>query len=275
MLLVNDNITKEDLNMPNHWKEFDHVVTSNALMRTALVWLLAIGVLLIATKSNSQELRSARILVRSVAKIEVRTEIIAPVAALPFREGQQFKTGDVLISFDCARYNAEKSAAGAAAHASNIEHRTKRKLLKFKAVGKDEVRLAAALLAKANAELKVHQLRTSHCNFKAPFDGRIVAQNVNEHEFPTNEKPLMTILDNTNLELQLVVPSKWMRWIDVGREFRFEIDETGNSYLGEIVRLGAEVDPVSQTIAVTAKFKSRIERVLAGMSGTAFFDSGS
>lgn len=217
----------------------------------------------------------ARILVRSPARIEVRTEIYAPVREIPFRQGDSFNAGDLLVRFDCSRYEAETSAANASAHASDIEHQTKRKLFKYKAVGKDEVRLSAALSAKANAELKVQQVRISQCEFKAPFNGRVVETHVKKHEFPTSDAPLLTILDDNQLELQLIIPSIWLRWLKKGLTFRFEIDETGNNYRGLITRIGAEVDPVSQTIKVLGKFETTHGNVLAGMSGTAYFKVGS
>jgi len=194
---------------------------------------------------------------------------------MPFGAGEQFKRDDILIRFDCSRYDAERNAAAAAANASDIEHRTKRKLFKYKAVGRDEVRLAAAQSARANAELKVQQVRSKQCEYKAPFDGRIIDQIVKVHEFPQNGEPLLTILNDSKLELQLVVPSNWLRWLKPGIQFQFEIDETGEIHQGKITRLGAEVDPVSQTIRVLGSFKINPSRVLAGMSGTAFFSTGS
>ncbi|MCF6322433.1 MAG: efflux RND transporter periplasmic adaptor subunit [Rhizobiaceae bacterium] len=217
----------------------------------------------------------ARILIRSSERVEVRTEIYASVLEIPFGAGQQFKAGDILIRFDCARYDAEKNAAAASANAASIEHQTKRKLFKYKAAGKDEVRLAAALAAKSNAELKVQQIRFQQCEYRAPFDGRIVDQIVKVHEFPSTSEPLLTILNDSQLELQLVVPSRWLRWVKKGMKFRFKIDETGETHKGTIVRLGAEVDPVSQTIRLLGKFESPATRVLAGMSGTAYFAAGS
>ncbi len=268
--------------MINPVKQSLLVISLATLSRVLFIWLLAIILVVSARDASAQQSpgeNQARILVRANARVEVRTELYAPVLAVPFSEGDQFNAGDLLIQFDCARYDAEKNAAGASAHASNIEHRTKRKLFKYKAIGKDELQLAAALSAKANAELKSHQVRITQCAYHAPFTGRIATRNINKHEFPGSDKPLLTILNDTKLELQLVVPSIWLRWLEIGQKFAFEIDETGERHFGIIVRLGAEVDPVSQTIKITGKFVQdpdhSTKRVLAGMSGTAFFSGGS
>ncbi len=266
---------KVRIKMTRYLKEMDMKINGATMWRLALVWGFVTAILLNISPAKSQNVNSARILVRSAAKIEIRTEIYAPVAEIFFWEGEKFSQGEVLIKFDCSRYEAEKNAANANMNAAGIEHRTKQKLLKYKAVGKDEVSLAGANMERANAELKVHELRIAQCEFKAPFDGRIVTRYVNAFEYPSKDKPLLTILNDTRLELQLVVPSLWLRWLKNRQQFRFELDETGKSYTGEIIRLGAEVDPVSQTIVITGRFVGRHEHILAGMSGTAFFDPGS
>ncbi len=242
--------------------------------------LFALALLVITSDAKAQrkvdtEEMQTRILVYSAARVEVRTELYARIVEIPFGEGLNFAKGDILIRFDCARYDAERKAARASANAANIDHRTKRKLLKFQAVGKDEVKLAAAQSAKAHAELKVHQVRAQQCQYAAPFDGRIVEKHVNTHEFSGADKPLLTILNDNALELQLVVPSTWYRWMKSGQKFNFVLDETGETHGGIITRIGAQVDPVSQTIKVIAGFQKTPGKVLAGMSGTAFFAAGS
>lgn len=253
-------------------------------LRVIILWLIAAGLVMFTQKSFAQQAtltitkavkKQARILVVSSQRVEIRTDLNAPILEIPYGEGQNFAQGDILIKYDCARYDAERKAAQAFAHASNIEHRTKRKLFKYQAVGRDEMQLAAAQSAKANAELKVHQVRAVQCEYKAPFSGRIVNQHVKAHEFPATDKPLLTILNDTQLELHLVAPSKWLRWLKTGQSFQFKIDETGQTHTGKIDRLGAEVDPVSQTIKLIGKFTNSPDRILAGMSGTAYFQAGS
>lgn len=213
----------------------------------------------------------ARVLIRASNRIEYRNEIIAPVKAANFRAGQKFNQGDPIIEFDCSRYEAERNAARASANAAAIEHRTKRRLLQYQAAGKNEVELAAAQSAHARAELEVHNVRNQSCIFKAPFSGRVVDLNAEVHEFPPADKPLVVIINDTKLEMELVVPSNWLLWMNTGTAFTVRIDETGESGYGKIERIAAEVDPVSQTIKVVAGFTEKPQSVLAGMSGSVIF----
>ena len=223
------------------------------------------------SQSQGDAAREVRGLVRSTARVEVRTDLVASISKAPFVEGQRFSKGDKLIEFDCSRYSAELGAAKAAAHATNIEARNKRRLYANGAAGKSEVQLAKAEASRAGSDVKARKARMKDCAIRAPFSGRVVTLNARQHEMPTPDKPIIVLIDDTVLELELVVPSNWLRWLKVGQTFEFSVDETGLRHSAELTRLGAEVDPVSQTIKAYGVLKGDLELVLAGMSGTASF----
>ena len=68
-----------------------------------------------------------------------------------------------------------------------------------------------------------------------------------------------------------MVSSKWLSWITVGYPMQIVIDENGLTYLAKVSSIGANIDPVSQTIDITAKFDENYDTLLPGMSGTATF----
>jgi membrane fusion protein, multidrug efflux system len=144
------------------------------------------------------------------------------------------------------------------------------------AVGANDVKISEAEFMHAQAEVTALQARTGSCDFKAPFDGLMVERIAQEHESPAPNQPLIKIVDTTRLEVEAIVPSIWLRWIKPGQAFQFEIDETGATVSAEVVRMGAVVDPVSQTIKAYGVLKTKNPSVLPGMSGTATFpDAGS
>ena len=163
------------------------------------------------------------------------------------------------------------AAALANARATAIESQSKTRLVKHGAAGKDEAAIAIVALAKANAELEVHKVRLAGCEVLAPYAGRVVELNVRAMELPPADRPLLVFLDTERLELEMVVPSNWINWLKSGANLMFTVDETGLTHAASIARIGAEVDPVSQTLRVTAEFPSPPPQLLPGMSGTARF----
>jgi membrane fusion protein, multidrug efflux system len=234
---------------------------------------LAIAVSMIFSNAVVAEELQARGVVKSLTEATIAVDYAARVAKLPVRDGEAFKVGDVLISFDCKRFNSETAAARAGAHAAELVYVNNKKLAARGAMGQNEVEVSAAQFARAKAEAQAVQARTGSCNFKAPFAGRMVQRIVQENESPAANQPLIKIVDTHNLEIETLIPSKWLNWVKPGMAFSFLVDETGHTMEAKLVRVGATVDAGSQTIKAFGVLKVLDLSVLPGMSGTATFSS--
>jgi membrane fusion protein, multidrug efflux system len=202
----------------------------------------------------------------------ISSKMTARITAMPFGEGQSFPQGALLARFDCSQIEAELNAARAATAAYRKTYETNVELDQFEAVGKNEVAVSKANLGKAEAEAAAVSTQLSDCEVHAPFAGKIVEQIAHPREIAASGQPLLKIQSGRDVEMELIVPSKWLTWLKPGAGFDFTIDETGNVIRGRVKRFGASVDPVSKTIRVTAMVASRSGLVLPGMSGTATFD---
>lgn len=202
----------------------------------------------------------------------VASKMTARILAMPYGEGQSFPAGALLARFDCSQITAELNAAKAAAAAYRKTYDTNVELDQYEAVGKNEVAVSKANLGKAEAEANAVAAQLSDCEVRAPFAGKVVEQIAHAREVAASGQPLLKIQSGRDVELELIVPSKWLTWLQPGAEFSFKIDETGNVIRGKVKRFGASVDPVSKTIRVTGVVTERSGLVLAGMSGTATFD---
>lgn len=215
------------------------------------------------------EAMPVRGIVRPLHQAAIATDLAARVAEIGFREAEAFRKGDVLVRFDCERLEAEHRAAEAVHREMQLALDSNLYLDKRGAIGKIDVEVSKARLDKAGAEAAALAARIKQCVVKAPFDGRVAGLTINEHEIPATSKPFLEIVEERAFEIDLIVPSNWLRRIGAGTRFTFTIDETGRKYAAEVLRVGASVDPVSQTVKVIAGFLERDEKVLAGMSGSA------
>jgi membrane fusion protein, multidrug efflux system len=234
--------------------------------------LMALSFSPAAAQENQLPPPNVRGVIQSSSKIEIRSDLNVGATTADFRKGMAFKKGDVLVAFNCSRIKAERSAANASANAASIELRQKRTLLKHGAAGKGDVDLANAAMSKSIAEREVIDQRLNDCTILAPFDGRVVATSIAPLEMPKQGEPLMIIIDDTNLEVELVMPSQWLAKVKQDSNFAFFVDETGETLRGSVARFGAEVDPVSQTIEVIGKLNTTSEAIRSGMSGSVTFD---
>jgi membrane fusion protein, multidrug efflux system len=214
-------------------------------------------------------------IVTSVNEAMIGTDLIFPIASLPFREGQHFSKGDVLVAFSCSDLAAQVKSAEAVLRAERITQENTARLARSKAVGAFEVDMARAKMDQAAAELEAYQSKMSRCVVRAPYDGRIAFMRAHEHEIPEPNQPLMQIVSEGELEIEALLPSSWLRWLKPGSSFSIRIDETGETKQAEVVRIAAIVDPVSQTVKVTGRFSDDTIGILPGMSGPTEFNPAS
>lgn len=246
-------------------------IQSGRIFRAGITTVAIFAGLLKCINPAGAEDMTARGVVQAVTEATVAIDYVARIKRLPVLEGEAFAAGDVLIVFDCRRYTAEVNAARAGARAKELVAVNNRKLAARGAMGSNEVKISEAELEKAKADVTALQVRTGSCDFKAPFAGRMVERIAQEHEIPGPNQPLIRIVDMSRLEVEAIIPSKWLNWVKSGSTFEFTVDETGETLTAKIVRMGALVDPVSQTIKAYGVLVDRSHAVLPGMSGTATF----
>lgn len=230
---------------------------------------------LVSEGGEAQDSMQVRGLLQAVHRAELSSEIAAPVRKLPFREGEAFEQGDLLVAFDCRVVAAHYRIAQANYRAAQKMLDNKNYLKKLNSVGELEVALAQMELQKAQGELRAATYKKEQCRLEAPYSGRLVASHVQMHESVAPGDPLIEILDDSILEIALVVPSQWLSWLEIGQGFDMVVDETGDRIHGQVTRFGAVVDPVSQTVGVMGEIVDAAQQktLISGMSGTAYFDA--
>lgn len=214
-----------------------------------------------------------RIRIQLVARdeVEVSSEISAKIASMPFRDGDAFRAGQTLVSLDCSLYAAQLHKAQAESDAAVQLKRVNDRLSQLHSIGQLDVEQATAKAKASAAEVAYMQATVRKCGIAAPFDGRVVKRSASAQQFAQPGKALMTIVDTSHLELKMIVPSKWLAWLKPGHALTVKVDEVGKTYPATVARIGARVDPVTQTIDVTAALSGHSPELLPGMSGWASF----
>lgn len=213
----------------------------------------------------------ARGIVKAATQATLYAQVQGRVSMLPYKEGQRFRKGYTLVQIDCDKYQAELAVAQAEHESKDKVYKNNLELGKLNAVSKLDLETSAADAKKASASVRVVEINVKGCQIVAPFGGRVVSVMVNEHEnvFP-NDK-LISLLDDSSLEIELVLPSASLAWLQRKSAFTFVVDETRRSYPARVKEIGASVDAASQTVKVIGVFEKLPPEVLAGMSGSAQF----
>lgn len=203
--------------------------------------------------------------------VTISAEVAARISSLSLREGDAFRAGQPLVAFDCSLYQSQLRKAEATAEASNAMMQSNRRLAELNSIGKFEVEQAQAKVKEAQADVASGRTLVSRCVINAPFAGRVAKRHVATHGYVAPGTPLLDIVETGHLELQMIVPSKWLAWLKPGATFSVDVDELGKSYTARVQRLGAQIDPVSQSISVVGVIDGSPADLLPGMSGWAAF----
>lgn len=196
------------------------------------------------------------------------------IADIFVNHGDTFKRGDLLIAYDCTDVAAEAEIA-----------RIQKDLTKKKAEGTDRLfkldiisdldRLGAEVEDKqAAAKSRAFEARMEDCQIRARFDGRVTNRLANPGEYTRTDRVLLEVASNEPLRAEFLVPSKWLRWVNVGAPVSIVIGETEKTYTAHITNIHGEVDPVSQSIQMVATLDDYHDPLLPGMSGQATISVG-
>jgi RND family efflux transporter MFP subunit len=194
-------------------------------------------------------------------------EIGAKISQLPVPEGGAFRAGQTLVQFDCAMQRAQLDRAKAVLDGAEKTYAANKRLAELNSVGKMELELAQSEVQKDRADVNAMAAVLGKCVVPAPFSGRVAEQKVREQQYVQPGQALLDIIDDSSLELEFIVPSRWLAWLKPGYPFTVAIDEAGKSYPAKVLRIGARVDPVSQSVKLVATINGHFPELVAGMSG--------
>ncbi len=196
-------------------------------------------------------------------------EISGKIDDFPLREGERFAEGDPLIGFDCAVHVARRDRSRAQEQSARRRLETAGRLDQLSSISRLEFDETVAALAVAEAETTLSEIAVSRCTITAPFPGRVAERMAEPFQYVAEGEPVIAILDDRDLEVALMVPSRWLAWLRPGHAFTVMIDELETTLEAEVSRIGARVDPVSQSIRIFASIGHAPEGLIAGMSGEA------
>lgn len=238
------------------------VKLSTGVVATCLTWLLS--------PLAAAQTFEARAVITAPHRAILSGELAARVASLPFKVGERFSKGDVVVGLDCALYEAQKSRVAAEVRAARIKRDNTRELSALNSIGEMDVALAQSEYAQALAELKIADLNTDRCEIRAPWDGRVVSVLTRAHENIRQQQELIEVVADQQLEAEVVVPAAWLTWLEAGMSVHFSIDEPPVSAEGVIAAVSPAIDAVSQTVLLRVSLQNN-PNLIPGMSATAVF----
>ncbi len=204
------------------------------------------------------------------------SKLASSIENIFFRPGETFKKDDVLIAFDCEEIQLELDKAKADFKLSEAVLKSTKDLRKLNSASNLEVAKAEGEHERNIAQVRLLQFKEKQCKLTAPYDGETIVQEVNAHETVKIGDPLLTIVNNQSLEVEIYAPSIWLKDIHIGSSFQLHLDEFSldKTFHGVVTQIVDRIDPASQSALIYGRLQNNTG-LFAGMSGVAQFEVNS
>lgn len=213
--------------------------------------------------------------IHSQRHIKVRALEMGYLEAIPVREGQAVKEGDVMFQVRPPVYKAKYDAEKAEANLAKLEFEYTKKLYEDKVVSKNEVSLLEAKLQKANAKAALAFAELDFATVRAPFDG-IVDRLQHQHGSLVQEGEILTTLsDNSLMWVYFNVPERvYLEYMADSRnkdDLKIELmlaNQTKFTHVGKIGAIEADFNNETGNIPFRADFPNPDRLLRHGQTGT-------
>jgi len=224
------------------------------------------------TSSNGNDLNASAIIV-PVTKSNLSFSSVGIVTEINVKAGDGVSTGDVLVRLDTSILEARVREAQANLDAAQAQLRY---LIR---IGTNEPHLetaqadvdrAQALLDLANANL------ASQSTLTAPFDGTIIAVNINPYETVTPGSVVVVIADLSKFQIETTdLSERDVTQIANGQSAQIHLEALNEEFTGQVV----DIDRIGSTLGgdvvytVTLLFDDQPQNLRWGMSADVSFNS--
>lgn len=211
------------------------------------------------------------VIIRANEETTFSSETTGKVIYLPIKEGSNFKKGDVLLKMDCRLQQADLNKAKAQQNATSKALLAARKLKGYGMISEFEYVKTASESDAANADVDKLKAIAEKCTVIAPFTGGVSEIKIHLYE---TIKPGDVLLKATNIRdlyVEVQVPSIWLSWLHVGSDFNIFVNDVQKTIAAKVNLINPQIEPISQTVKITALVSPPDETLRPGMTGQAIF----
>ena len=198
--------------------------------------------------------------------VTVAPEIGGTVAEIAFESGAVVNKGDLLLRLDTSSEEAQLRAAEAQAELARLNAERNRKLREDKTVSQSELDATEATLKQAQANADGIRATIAKKTLRAPFAGKLGIRLVNLGEQLEPGKGIVSLQSLSPVFVDFSLPQQEFARLQTGLKVRAFLDAyPTNEFEGELAAINPDLDPVTRSVRVRAKFANDGELLRAGM----------
>lgn len=231
---------------------------------------------------------------RTLSTVEIKPEVGGRLIAVHFSEGDFVQKNQLLAEIDTVNYGLSYDQAAAAlrvaeaglerarvsAEHAKIERDRADNLMKSGGITKKDLQaavtgikeaetqisLAEAQCGQARAALAIAEKALKDCKIFSPAEGHVQKRYYDQGSLLTPGAALYTLVDNSQLELECVVPSYQLANIRPGQRATFQTPTWGDrQFEGTVSAINPEVESDNRSVKVKLKISNPGRELRSGM----------
>ncbi len=196
-------------------------------------------------------------------------EVPGTVEELYTEVGQRVRKGQILARIDTRALRQELAEAEALFEQAQDRFERAERLFEKRSITKEQQIDAVAARDVAGARLASAKLRLEKSEVKAPWNGHVAAKRVEVGDYAAPGQPLIEMVAMDRLKVQAPASAVDVPYLEVGVPVVVRVDIfPGETFAGEVVRLGAELDPDTRTLDVEVEIDNTDLRLRPGLFGS-------
>ncbi len=204
--------------------------------------------------------------VSAVQGVTVAPEIAGTVTEIAFESGAFVQQGDLLVKLDTSSEEAQLRAAEAQTELARLNAERNRKLIENKTVSPAELDATEATLKQAQANADGIRATIAKKTLRAPFAGKLGIRLVNLGEQLNVGQGIVSLQSLAPVFVDFSLPQQEFARLQTGLQVRAFLDAyPTNKFEGELAAINPDLDAVTRSVRVRAKFANAGELLRAGM----------
>ncbi|TGE16612.1 efflux RND transporter periplasmic adaptor subunit [Hymenobacter elongatus] len=196
--------------------------------------------------------------------VVIKSELSGKITSLAIKEGQPVRKGQLLFSI-----NADEAQAAINKQQYNIrlfrdQEKRQRTLLDKEYISAQEYEQANNQLQTSQADLRALQASLDKAYVRAPFDGVLGLTTATVGTYVSPGTEITTLSRVRPVKIDFAVPGRFASMVRVGDVVSITDEGTNKKYDAKVYAIDPQIDPVSRTQPVRARFANTSNELRPG-----------
>ncbi len=197
-------------------------------------------------------------------EIEVTSEISGKITGIHFKEGDEVREGQLLVSVNDQELQAQLQKEEFQLEFLEKKAAREKKLNEKGGISDEQYESTVRDLNTTQSQITFIKAQLDKTRIKAPFSGTIGLRYVSEGSYLSPAEKIADLVDTDPVKIDFAIPERYMSVITRGSPVSFTVDGMAEAFKGKVYAIEPKIDPGTRTISMRAVSQNSARKLLPG-----------